>query len=142
MITRKATRRSTRRNRRPNRWGAEIAELAFALPVMTTLVFGTLELCELLFLKQSLAVASYEAGRLAARPGTTTQDVSDRFQLIMESRRVSGATIQLTPPDLLTANRGDQVRVDVVAPVAGNTSTSMVLVAVPPVNESVTFIRE
>jgi Flp pilus assembly protein TadG len=134
--------RNRRRNRRRSRLGIEIAELAFALPIMTTLVFGTLELCELLFLKQSLAVASYEAGRLAARSDTTTTDVTTRFEQIMASRRVTGATIQLTPSNLATAARGDHVRIDVTAPVVGNSSTHLVISSVPPIRESTVFVRE
>lgn len=120
----------------------EIAELAFALPVMTVLVFGTLELCEVLFLKQSLAVASYEAGRLAARPGTDAATVQARFDSIVSSRRVTNATITMTPADFSGLSVGDTIRIDVSAPVASNTTTSLVLIGVPDINESVVFLRE
>jgi Flp pilus assembly protein TadG len=128
--------------RRGSRLGVEIAELALALPVMVTIVFGTLELCELMFLKQSLSVASYEAGRLAARPGVTSQVVRDRFTQIMAARRVRSSRITITPADLTLANRGDTIRIDVAAPVAGNSSTNLVLRTVPDVTESAFMVRE
>lgn len=128
--------------RRGSRLGVEIAELALALPVMVTIVFGTLELCELMFLKQSLSVASYEAGRLAARPGVTTQVVRDRFTQMMTARRVRNARITITPADLTFVNRGDTIRIDVAAPVAGNSSTNLVLRSVPDVTEASFMVRE
>lgn len=133
---------NARRRRDKRRLGVEIVELAFALPVMTVLVFGTLEVCELMFLKQSLAVASYEAGRLAARPGTTSEAVAARFQSIASDRRVSGATITTTPNEIASAAAGETIRIDVSAPVAANSTTRFVLTHVPDVAESVVFVKE
>lgn len=139
-----ALRNRRRRAGRPpgGRLGAEIVELAFALPVMSVIVFGTLETCELMFLKQSLSVASYEAGRVAARPGSTTAEVETRFQQIMTSRRVNNATITVTPGDVSSVAVGQPIRVDVRAPITGNNSTNLVLTGVPDAIETAVFVKE
>lgn len=136
------SRRRAADRRRERRLGAEIVELAFALPVMTVIVFGTLETCELMFLKQSLSVASYEAGRVAARPDSTSAEVHTRFQQIMIGRRVNNATMTITPTSIAGLAVGDTIRIDASAPVSGNNSTNLVLTATPDVVESATFVRE
>jgi len=140
-MPRRPIRRAATR-RREGRRGVEIVELAFALPVMVVIVFGTMETCELLFTKQSLAVAAYESGRVAARPGATSGAVNTRFEQIATARRLSGATLTMTPADLSGVVVGDTIRIDVTAPVSGNNSTNLVLSAVPDLTESVVVVRE
>ncbi len=125
-----------------DRRGVEILELAFALPVMTVIIFGTLELSEVLYLKQSLAVASYEAGRLAARPGADAATVENRFQAIMTARRVDNAVIAITPANLANAAVGDTIRIDVSAPLEGNNTTNLVISSVPDLTEVIVILRE
>ncbi|TWT48676.1 TadE family protein [Botrimarina hoheduenensis] len=137
-----ARRRSMRRGRMGQRRGAEIVELAFALPIMSIIIFGTLELCEVIFVKQSLAVATYEAGRMAGRPGTNSTMVRDRFENIMNDRRVSGATLTIDPPEVAGATVGQVIRITGAAPVSGNSSSNMVLTGVPDIVEEVVFVRE
>jgi len=128
-------------SRRRSRRGVEIAELAFALPVFVVLVFGVLECCELLFLKQSLSVAAYEAGRVAARPDTDAEDVTERFNQIVAGRRVNNATLVVSA-DPASLQSGETIQIDVTAPFAGNSTTSLVLTAVPDISERVYFLRE
>lgn len=134
--------KNRRRCRSKGRRGVEIVELAFALPVMTVIIFGTLELSEVLYLKQSLALASYEAGRLAARPGADVASVESRFQSIMTARRVDNAVITVTPGDIASAAVGDTIRIDVSAPLEGNNATNLVLSSVPDITEVVVILRE
>ncbi|MEO0532009.1 MAG: TadE family protein [Planctomycetota bacterium] len=136
------SKRRAARNRRTRRLGVEIVELAFALPVMTIIIFGTLETCELLFTKQSLAVAAYEAGRVAARPEGTAAAAQTRFDQIMTARRVSGANLTITPADLGALATGETIRLEATAPVSGNNSTNLVLSGVPDIIEAVVVVRE
>lgn len=124
------------------RWGIEVVELAVALPVLTIITFGTLETCELLFTKQSLAVAAYEAGRVAARPNATTASTQNRFNQIATARRLTNATVTITPADITTVGTGGTVRIDVTAPVSANNSTHLVLSSIPDIVESVVVTRE
>lgn len=134
-------RRSTQ-PRGKRRWGIEVAELAFSLPVLTVITFGTLETCELLFTKQSLAVAAYEAGRVAARNDGTTEASQSRFNQIATARRLQSASITITPPNVSAVAVGETIRIDVTAPVALNNSTHLVLFNVPDIVESVVVVRE
>lgn len=134
--------RLRRTKRRERRLGIEIVELALALPVMVVIVFGTLETCELLFTKQSLALAAYEAGRVAARDGSSAGAAQTRFEQITTARRITGATFTMTPADLSGAETGDEIRIDVTAPVTSNNTTNLVIVGVPAITESVVVLRE
>lgn len=136
------SKRRAARGRQPRRLGVEIVELAFALPVMTIIIFGTLETCELLFTKQSLAVAAYEAGRVAARPEGTTAAAQNRFDQIMAARRVTGANLTITPGNLASLDTGETIRLEATAPISGNNSTNLVLSGVPDITEAVVVIRE
>ncbi|QDT68348.1 TadE-like protein [Planctomycetes bacterium MalM25] len=135
-------RRRAARGRQERRLGVEIVELAFALPVMMVIVFGTLETCELIFVKQSLAVGAYESGRIAARPGGTADSAVTRFEQIMTSRRVNDATITITPADPTAVAIGDEIRIEVAAPVHSNSTTGLVLTNVPDITETVVVVRE
>ncbi len=141
-MTRPRLFRRSRRSRSERRWGIEVAELAFSLPVLTVITFGTLETCELLFTKQSLAVAAYEAGRVAARNDGTTEAATSRFSQIATARRLQSASITLTPADVSAVAVGETIRIDVTAPVALNNSTHLVLFNIPDIVESVVVVRE
>ena len=130
------------RTKGQRRWGIEVAELAISLPVLTIITFGTLETCQLLFTKQSLAVAAYEAGRVAARPEGTTEATQTRFNQIATARRLQSANLTITPADIGAVAVGQPIRIDVTAPVAPNNSTHLVLFNVPDIVESVVVIRE
>lgn len=134
--------RRYRPNRCEQRQGVEIVELAFALPVMTVIIFGILESCELLFTKQSLALAAYEAGRVAAREDSTAAAAQTRFEQIATARRINDATFTMTPADLSSVDTGETIRIDVTAPVTNNNTTNFVLVGIPDITESVVFLRE
>ncbi|MEQ8847324.1 TadE family protein [Botrimarina sp.] len=131
-----------RTTRRRDRRGVETVELALSLPILVTILFGTLECCELLFTKQSIAVAAYESGRVAARRDATTEAVTNRFNQIVAARRLVGATMTLTPGDLSALSIGEEIRIDVTAPVAENSTSQIVLAALPDLQETVTFVRE
>ena len=131
--------RRVRCSRRRHRKGAEIVELALALPVLFVLVFGTLELCEVVFLKQSMAVASYEGTRLAARSSSTSSDVISRCQQILTDRRVQGASVTVSPSNISNLPVGTSVRVEIRAPI--DTTTDLVIPQLELV-QSNTVLRE
>ena len=101
------------------RRGIAVAELAVCLPVLILICFGTLEACGMCFLKQSMAIASYEAARVSLIPETTTDDVAYQAELILTNRRVNDFTVTVTP-DVETANVGDYISVTSTAPCGSN----------------------
>ncbi len=91
------------RNRRLHaRQGVAAVELAFVLPVLLVLVFGTIEICQRIFLRQSLVIAAYEGARLAARRNTTNTQVIDRCNTILDQRNVRGGSVTVTPSNILS----------------------------------------
>lgn len=91
-------------------------ELAVCLPVVVLIVLGTIEACSMIFLKQSLTVASYEGARTAIVPGITIDEIRDTCTQILDDRRVEGATITISPLDISSLSPGDYVDVTVTAP--------------------------
>ncbi len=109
------------------RSGLASVELAFVLPVMLILVLGTIEVCQRIFLRQSAVIVAYEGARMAARSTSSNADVTARCQTMLTQRRVLGATVSITPSDLLSQPVGTQIRIRVEVPWASNSPTRFVL---------------
>lgn len=85
-----------------HRWGSAVIELAFVLPVMLLITFGTLETCEAIFLRQKVEIAAHEGARAAIRKEATVEDVRDAVGLYLDARGVkydSLANIVTVTPD-------------------------------------------
>jgi Flp pilus assembly protein TadG len=107
-------------NRRKNRSGIAVIELAVIIPVFMLILLGTIEACAMIFLQQSLEIASYEAARVTIVPKTGTQDVADAVDTILVPRRVHGYNVSVTPVDCQNAPYGTFIRVDVSASCQAN----------------------
>ncbi len=73
----------------------------------------------MMFLKQSLSIASYEAARVSLVPEITTDDVQYQAELILANRRVNDFTVAVTP-DVATATVGEFIAVTSTAPCGSN----------------------
>lgn len=100
--------------------GVAAVEFAVCLPVILLLLFGMIESCTMIFLKQSLTIAAYEGSRQAIVQGATTDNVAASCTSILASRKVHDAVIQINPPNIETARPGDPVEVRVSAPSNSN----------------------
>lgn len=112
---------------RPRR-GAAVVEMAILLPVLLTVTFGSLEVCNQLFLRQTASVAAYEAARLAARRTVSTSQVQARGLSSLQGRRINGAQVIVNPigNGLATLPTGGELSVEVIIPIQGNTPVSYV----------------
>lgn len=110
--------------RRPvaRRTGAAAAELAVCLPMVVLLVFCSIEACSMIFVKQSLAAASYEAARLATKQTSNRTAVLAAAETILNARDVQNANITLTPDDPGAAGRGEDLLVTITAPSDSNSA--------------------
>jgi|GEM_PF-1328747 len=140
--------RSSRRlgnqlNPRPRR-GAAVVELALLLPVLLTVTFGSLEVCNRLFLRQTASVAAYEAARLAARRAVSTAQVQARGLTLLEGRRIAGAQVIVTPGGggLATLPTGVELSVEVIIPVQGNTPVTYVFPSSGTIRATAFMLRE
>lgn len=119
--------RDARTRRQRTRKGVVAVELAFVLPVLLVLVFGTIEICQRIFLRQSLVIAAYEGARLAARRNTTNAEVTDRCNTILQQRNVRGGSVTVTPSNILSISTGEAITISVTAPWASNSPTRFII---------------
>lgn len=90
------------------------------MPVIMVMIFGTLEACEIILLKQSITVAAYEGARTALVPDTEAISAEAVCLQVLSDRNVTNATITITPFDLSNVEPGEYISVDIIAPTAGN----------------------
>jgi len=83
-------------------------------------VLGMIECCSMIFLKQSLTVASYEGIRTALQDKAVSADVLRTSQQILTQRRVSGGTITVNPANIPGIAPGQYITVTVTAPADRN----------------------
>ncbi len=131
-----------RRCRGSSRSGVATVELAIVLPVMLILVLGTIEVCQRIFLRQSALLVAYEGARLASRSITSSDDVTERCNTMLQQRRVVGGTVTITPENLLALAPGDQFQIRIIVPWGDNSPTRFVLRDQGSVTVDVFMLRE
>ena len=105
---------------RHKRRGVAASELAVCLPVLVLLVLAMIEACTMIFLKQSLTVASYEGIRVALEPAATTSQAQAAANGVLTDRRVRNGSVVVTPSNWETLAAGSYVTVTVSAPANRN----------------------
>jgi Flp pilus assembly protein TadG len=98
------------------RRGVAAAETAVMLPVLLLLVFGSIELANGVYLKQTLTLAAYEGVRSASWPGATNADAHTRIADVLAARSVTDYEVEITPEVTLTTERATEITVRVSAP--------------------------
>jgi Flp pilus assembly protein TadG len=79
------------------RRGLACVELAVCLPLIALLVFGSLQACNLIFLKHSLTTAAYEGTLELVKSGSTNTSVVARVEQVLEMRGVKSYKVDLKP---------------------------------------------
>lgn len=113
--------RETSRSRAPRR-GMAVTELAVCLPLLALIVFGSIQACNLIYLRHGLVTAAYEGTLELAKPNATTNSVEARIQQVLDARGITNSNIRVTPNGLEVAEapRGTVYRLRVRAQVAPN----------------------
>jgi Flp pilus assembly protein TadG len=83
------------------------------LPVLVLLAFGSIELANMVHLRQSLSIAAYEGARVATRPGATSAQADTRIAEILSVRGVAEYTVQYSPAITGSLARGTMISVDI-----------------------------
>ncbi|MCA9052609.1 MAG: pilus assembly protein [Planctomycetaceae bacterium] len=104
----------------PLRRGVAAVEFAVCLPVMLLITFGAIEAANGIYLKQILTQAAYEGARVASTVGATQSEAEAFSQLILDSRSIQNATINITPTINANTPSGTEVTVIVTAPSNSN----------------------
>jgi Flp pilus assembly protein TadG len=102
------------------RRGVCATELAVCLPLILLFVVGAVECCTMIYVDQTLAIASYEGVREAIRFDATNDEVEAQCEALLTARRVSGGAIEIDPPDVAQVPRGTEISITVSAPCGEN----------------------
>lgn len=100
--------------------GAVCVELAVTLPVLFLILMATVEACAMMHLTQSLYIAAYEATRVSLIPKSKQSDVEDAANQLLQSRKIKGSDIEISPNNFETAPIGTRITITVSAPAAAN----------------------
>lgn len=117
---------------RKNRQGVATVELAFVLPAFIALVFGSIEICQRLHIKQSALVAAYEACRVATRPNSETAAVQTHCETLLTQQKVQWNSIQIRnmtqeKNNLDDIATGDEIRIRITVPWTQNTVSNYII---------------
>ena len=112
-----------RARRKTNRSGVATVELAFVLPALIALTIGTMDICSMMFLKESAVLAAYEGARRGVGRGRTNDDVMNRVTEFLDERGISytgGNVVDISAPGFDGADTLENVTVTVTIPTSGN----------------------
>jgi hypothetical protein len=102
------------------RKGAAVVEFAIVLPVFVAILLGTIEACSMVFLRQSVEMAAYEAARVAIVNQTKADQVQQAAKVVLDSRKVRDYTVKITPTNFQAAPYGSFIQIEVSAPCSSN----------------------
>lgn len=96
------------------------------------LVFGSIEICQRLHVKQSALIAAYEACRVATRPISDTADVQTQAETLLTQQKVQKATVKIRnmtqgKNNLDDIATGDEIRIRIDVPWGDNTISHYVI---------------
>ncbi len=115
--------RRQRSRARQGRKGVATVELALVVPALIALTIGTIDVCSMMFLKESAVLAAYEGARRGVARDRTNADVRVRVMEFLDERGIvyDGATaVSISSPDFDSAETLENVTVTVSVPAAGN----------------------
>ncbi len=104
------------------RRGTAVTELAICLPVISMVFFGSIEMCNVIHMKQSLIEASYVGALIGSQPLATEAAIVQRVQTVLTARNIAGANVTVDGSGISfdALGPGDLFTVHVDAPIAGN----------------------
>ena len=85
--------------------------MAVSMPLLISLVFGSMEMANAVFLRQSVNIAAYEAAKVITRPGSNEVLARSRCDSVLAVRKVSAYTLSFSPTVTTATPRGTQVTV-------------------------------
>jgi len=109
---------------------------------MVLVVFGTTEICSMIFLTQSLRVCAYEGARIALVPGSQVGNVEGGCQAFLNSRNIKASTVNVVPKNFHRRPYGSTVSVSITADCASNSLMPAWFYAGRKVNGTVQMMLE
>lgn len=105
-----------RRKSRDRRRAAATVEMAICLPLLITLVFGSIETANMIHVRQSCVTAAYEAGRERAKFAGTQSGATTRASEVLAGRGIENFEIEFIDYNGDSLDRGDTFGVIVGVP--------------------------
>jgi Flp pilus assembly protein TadG len=104
------------------RGGVASIEFAAVLPVLLVLTLGTIDVCSVIFLRESATLAAYEGARQGIGRGNTNGDVVSRVQQFLDERDINynASVCEISSPGFAAAETLQSVTVTVNIPATGN----------------------
>jgi Flp pilus assembly protein TadG len=110
--------------------------------MLLLVVFGTITASQFIYFRKSMVAAASEGLRLASERDSTSQEVSDRVNAILGSRRINNATVTLTPSAIELLTPGSRVDLSVQAGFQGFGIGPLGKGVSYPVNVTFSILRE
>ena len=104
-----------RRNRSTSRrrFGTAVVEVALIIPLLLFVTIGTIEICELVYLQQSLKIAAYEGARIAIVPDANEYDITTQVGEIAAVRQLVDPVVDIKPANFADLEMGEFITVSV-----------------------------
>ena len=140
----RATRHLTEQGERR---GAATVELALILPLLFVMLFGSLEVCQRIFLRQSVVIVAYETARTASRQSSDTSSVMNMCLALLEQQGIVGGSVQVRDMthgvnNLDTVATGDELRIRISVPWAENSFSRYVVQTQGTLQVDAVMLRE
>lgn len=116
-IQKRATRRNRTNGPTLRRAGVAAVEFAVCLPVLVLITLAFIDLTNLIYFRQTLKIAAYDAARTAAESGSTEAEVRAAAQRLLDMRGVENSTLTL-PNNFNTITRGTMMDFDLSVPIS------------------------
>lgn len=100
-----------------------MVEFAICLPVLVAVTLAFIDLTNLIYFRQTVKVASYDAARAAAEPSANTASVQSAVDRLLSIRGIENYSIDL-PENFESIQRGTLMNLSVTVPLSEMTSFS------------------
>jgi Flp pilus assembly protein TadG len=134
-----------KRKKLHRRSGVATLEFAIVLPVLIALTLGTMDICSMMFLRETAVLAAYEGARNGVGRGHTDQDVTSRITEFLDERGVThngSSGITISSPGFTSADTLENVTVTVNIPTTGNLLIPSQMISGMTITASVTMRKE
>ena len=99
-----------------------MVEFAVLLPILVTVIFGTIECCSAIRLQQRLNVMAYESARIAVLPSPSMANVQQQCDLLSQDDGLTGHSVSVSPANWATIDSGQWVTATVSLPLRANSA--------------------
>lgn len=129
--------RQTKHNR-----GTATVELALCLPLLILLVFGGLEISNMIYVRQGLVTAAHSAAREISAPNSQRTEATSVGEEVLQTHGIVGGTVSFSPSGPATLSRGTLISVTVTAPYSGNSLLPTPVITAGDLSATAIFAKE